>query len=79
MSPNDYTPATETDYLFAEDMAPAVRKSASAAHMYDDEPLSCPLCSVGLQPEALCDCDEPVCCRCHRIAHVEAPGWRWSA
>ena len=25
MSPNDYTPATETDYLFAEDMAPAVR------------------------------------------------------
>ena len=28
MSPNDYTPATETDYLFAEDMAPAVRKSA---------------------------------------------------
>jgi len=46
---------------------------------YDDEPLSCPLCSVGLQPEALCDCDEPVCCRCHRIAHVEAPGWRWSA
>ena len=46
---------------------------------YDDEPLSCPLCSVGLQPEALCDCDvDPCCVRCHRNYHVEAPMWRWS-
>lgn len=39
---------------------------------YDDASLSCPYCSVGLEPEALCDCDDDPCCvRCHRVHHVE--------
>lgn len=39
---------------------------------YDDELLSCPMCSIGLTADALCDCDiDPACCRCHRIHHVE--------
>ncbi|WP_155992100.1 hypothetical protein [Nocardioides sp. URHA0032] len=48
---------------------------------YDDEPTSCPMCSVGCKPEDLCDCDiDPLCIRDHRIYHVElrnwgAPGW----
>jgi hypothetical protein len=39
---------------------------------YDDESLSCPMCSIGLDAEALCDCDvDPMCVRCHRVNHVE--------
>lgn len=39
---------------------------------YDDELLSCSTCSIGLRPEALCDCDtDPKCVRCHRIYDVE--------
>lgn len=39
---------------------------------YDDHETSCPMCSVGLNPEALCHCDtDPMCVRCHRVYHVE--------
>ena len=39
---------------------------------YDDHETSCPMCSLGLNPEALCDCDDgPLCVRCHRVYHVE--------
>lgn len=44
---------------------------------YDDHETSCALCSVGLSFDALCECSEPVCCRCHRIEHVEVAG-RWA-
>lgn len=43
---------------------------------YDDHETSCALCSVGLSFDALCDCDERLCVRCHRVAHVEVSGRR---
>lgn len=47
---------------------------------YDDLPLSCPMCSVGVNPEDLCDCDtDPMCVRDHRTYHVETPTGRWTA
>ena len=52
MSPNDYTPATETDYLFAEDMAPAVRKSAVLSDGDCDEDPCCVRCHRAYHVEA---------------------------
>lgn len=52
---------------------------------YDDHELSCPTCSLGLDADALCDCDtDPKCIRCHRIYDVElrrwgTPGWMGGA
>lgn len=40
--------------------------------LYDDAETSCPVCTVGLDAAALCECpDEPMCVRCHRAYHVE--------
>lgn len=43
---------------------------------FDDAETSCPMCSIGLDADALCDCDvDPMCCRCHRVYHVERRWW----
>lgn len=42
---------------------------------FDDHETSCVYCSVGIDFDALCDCDEPLCVRCHQIQHVERGRW----
>lgn len=52
---------------------------ATSVNAYDDAETSCPMCSRGLDAADLCECDDgPLCCRCHRIYHVEQTG-RWVA
>jgi hypothetical protein len=39
---------------------------------YDDAEVDCPMCSIGLDADALCSCDvDPMCVCCHRVYHVE--------
>lgn len=37
---------------------------------------ACPMCGATCGAIGLCDCDEPLCVRCHRAVHVEVAGRR---
>ena len=62
-------PSSRTLAEAVQELADTVRGGGAR---YDDAPLSCPYCSVGLEYDATCDCDtDPSCVRCHRLHHVE--------